>query len=101
MIYVCHGCLPIVDYSPGPEDARECACCGRALECKEVDPKDLILTCQAYEKAAQSERPPVQLPLVSSTSGAPTIPPLAGVPVLPVAPSQPPSLPPFAPPAGK
>jgi hypothetical protein len=90
MIYVCGDCLPIVDHFPGPDDHRECAVCARAELCVEVDPKDLVLTIQAYERSAQAELPRPS----AAPASAPSIPPLAGVPILPGLPAIPP------PPAG-
>lgn len=87
MIYLCEECLPTVDHFVGPEDPRECACCGKAEQCVEVDPKDLVLTLQAVERLGREVLPsPSAAPL-----GAPSLPPLAGVPL-------PPKLPPLPPP---
>lgn len=85
MIYLCEACLPSVDHFVGPNEPRECVCCGRADMCVEVDPKDLVLTLR------HAQDPPLHLEALTSPSKAapdPGVPPLV-IPLPPAIPKIP------------
>lgn len=79
----------MVDHFVGPEDPRECVCCGKAMQCVEVDPKDLVLTLQAAQLPVPEEVTRPDLPSPSlAPKGTPGIPPLV-IPLPPAIPKIP------------